>query len=158
MRKIVIILFLVISIVISGFSQEDSIKPTNKKGTDSLNSHAIKYGNASYYAKKFEGRQTASGHIYHANLLTAACNVLPLGTWVRVTNLRNKKIVVVLINDRLHRRSKRLIDLTYTAAKQLGFAGRGITRVKVEVLDKLPKRKMPSGRIHRRKRHPKKKK
>jgi rare lipoprotein A len=60
------------------------------------------YGQASYYANKFEGRKTATGEIFKQNQLTAACNVLPLGTWVRVTNLSNGKSVVVRTNDRLH--------------------------------------------------------
>ena len=53
------------------------------------------YGIASYYADKFNGRPTASGEIYSHQKLTAACNILPLGTWVKVTNLRNNKFVIV---------------------------------------------------------------
>ena len=94
----------------------------------------VKYGIASFYAQKFNGRQTSTGAIYNSKILTAACNVLPLGTWVKVTNLRNKKSVVVEINDHLHYKNKRLIDLSKSAAQKLGFISRGITRVKVEVL------------------------
>ena len=94
----------------------------------------VKYGVASFYAQKFNGRQTSTGAIYNSKILTAACNVLPLGTWVKVTNLRNKKSVVVEINDHLHYKNKRLIDLSKSAAQKLGFISRGITRVKVEVL------------------------
>ena len=101
----------------------------------------IKYGIASFYAKKFDGRKTANGNIFSSKKLTAACNVLPLGTWVKVTNVRNEKSVVVQITDRLHPKNKRLIDLSKTAAGELGFIGRGITRVKVEVLGKLQRKK-----------------
>ncbi|MCW5916311.1 MAG: septal ring lytic transglycosylase RlpA family protein [Ferruginibacter sp.] len=92
------------------------------------------YGQASYYHQKFHGRKTASGHVFNQQKLTAACNVLPIGTRVRVTNLRNKKSVVVTVNDRLNKKTKRLIDLTYRAANTLGFIKRGLTRVKIEVL------------------------
>jgi rare lipoprotein A len=97
----------------------------------------IKYGLASFYAQKFNGRQTANGNTYNSLKYTAACNVLPLGTWVKVTNLRNGKSVIVYINDRLHPKNKRLIDLTKTAAKKLDYISSGLTRVKVEVLGKL---------------------
>lgn len=101
----------------------------------------VKYGIASYYAKKFGGRKTSSGRPYNSKSLTAACNVLPLGTWVKVTNLRNGRSVIVQINDRLHRKNRRLIDLSKYAAQKLGFVSRGITRVKVEVLRKPARKK-----------------
>jgi rare lipoprotein A len=62
--------------------------------------------------------------------------VLPLGTWVKVTNLRNGKSVVVKVNDRLHPKMKRIVDLTSAAAKKLGYTSAGLTRVKVEVIGK----------------------
>jgi rare lipoprotein A len=96
----------------------------------------ILYGTASYYANKFQGRKTANGEIFDQNKMTAACNVLPLGTWIRVTNLRNKKSVLVKINDRLHPKMKRIVDLSMTAARQLNYIRSGLTRVKVEVLGK----------------------
>lgn len=98
----------------------------------------ILYGQASFYATKFEGRKTANGEIFRHEKLTAACNSLPLGTWIKVTNLRNGKSVVVKTNDRLHPKTKRLVDLTYTAAQKLGFIKSGLTRVKVEVLKQKP--------------------
>ena len=95
----------------------------------------IKYGVASYYAAKFHGRKTASGEVYRNDLITAACNVLPLNTWVKVTNLSNNNFVIAKINDRLHPQNKRLIDLSKSAAKQLGYISDGLTKVKVEVLE-----------------------
>jgi rare lipoprotein A len=94
------------------------------------------YGLASYYADKFDGRPTASGEAYDHNKFTAACNQLPLGTWIRVTNLSNNRRVVVRTNDRLHVKMKRLIDLSRSAAELLGYTKRGLTQVKVEVLEK----------------------
>ena len=96
----------------------------------------ILYGTASFYASKFQGRKTANGESFDQKKMTAACNVLPLGTWIRVTNLRNKKSVVVKINDRLHTRMKRIVDLSRVAADKLNYIKSGLTRVKVEVLGK----------------------
>ena len=96
----------------------------------------ILYGEASFYANKFNGRQTASGEIFSQKKMTCACNALPFGTWIRITNLRNGKTVIVKVNDRLHPRVKRVTDLSYTAAKKLGYTGHGVARVKVEVLGK----------------------
>lgn len=95
----------------------------------------VQYGTASYYADKFEGRKTANGEIFRQEKMTAAHNTLPLGTWIRVTNLRNKKEVVVRINDRLHPKNPRIVDLSKKAAKKLGYTGHGLTKVRVEVLD-----------------------
>ena len=93
------------------------------------------YGKASFYANKFHGRRTANGEIFSQDKFTAACNVLPLGTWIRVTNLKNGKSVKVKTTDRLHPRMRRLVDLSRSAAKKLGYIKSGLTRVKVEVLD-----------------------
>jgi len=92
------------------------------------------YGTASFYANKFDGRKTANGEIFSQEKLTAACNLLPLGTWVRVTNLRNGRSVIVKINDRLHPKMKRIVDLSHTAAQKLNYVRSGLTKVKVEVL------------------------
>ena len=94
------------------------------------------YGQASFYANKFNGRRTANGETFDQKKLTCACNVLPLGTWIRVTNLRNKRTVIVKINDRIHPKMKRVVDLSRTAAQKLGYISSGLTRVKVEVVDK----------------------
>lgn len=96
----------------------------------------IQYGVASYYSNNFEGKATAAGEVYTKTKLTAAHNALPFGTWIRVTNLSNKKTVVVKVNDRLHHRNKRLVDLSLAAALTLGYTRKGLTRVKVEVLGK----------------------
>ncbi len=98
----------------------------------------IQYGTASFYAGKFQGRKTAIGELYDQNKMTCAHNSLPLGTWVKVTNLRNGKSVVVRVTDRLHHRNKRLVDLSRAAAAKLGYLKRGLTRVKLEVLGKKP--------------------
>ena len=96
----------------------------------------IQYGTASYYANKFEGRKTYTDEIFRQDSLTGASNTLPMHTWVKVTNLRNHKFVYVRINDKMHPRNKRIIDLSKAAAAVLGFAGRGLTRVRIDVLGK----------------------
>lgn len=96
------------------------------------------FGIASYYADKFNGRKTASGELYQHTKYTAACNVVPLGTWLRVTNLKNKRSVIVKVNDRLHPRMKRVVDLSRSSAEKLGYVKRGLTQVKVEVLGRQP--------------------
>ena len=96
----------------------------------------ILYGTASYYADKFNGRKTANDEVFSQKKMTAACNVLPMGTWIKVTNLRNRKWVIVRTNDRLHPRMKRIVDLSRLAAQKLGYISHGLARVKVEVLGK----------------------
>ena len=96
----------------------------------------VQVGVASYYANKFEGRKTYTDEIFSQDSLTAASNTLSMHTWVRVTNLHNNKTVIVRINDKMHPRNKRLIDLSRAAAARLGFAGRGLTRVRIDVLGK----------------------
>lgn len=92
-------------------------------------------GIASYYAKRYNGRRTNSGQRYDPAKLTAAHPTLPHGTRVRVINLTNEKDVVVTINDRCRSRKQPFIDLSRAAAKQLGFLGKGITRVRIIPLD-----------------------
>jgi rare lipoprotein A len=110
------------------------------KAPSSAKDIVIKYGIASFYAHKFNGRQTANGNIYNSLKYTAACNVLPLGIWVKVTNLKNDRSIIVYINDRLHHKNKRLIDLSKAAAEKLGYVSQGLTKVKVEVLGKLKRK------------------
>jgi rare lipoprotein A len=116
---------------VKAVKMRDSI-PLNKQ----KNVATAQSGVASFYHDKFEGRQTATGDVFTQQKMTAACNTLPLNCWVRVTNIRNKKSVVVRINDRMHYLNKRLIDLSKIAAKELGYVGRGLTRVQVIYLGK----------------------
>lgn len=113
----------------------DSV-PVPDKGHHRVAPVKVQYGVASYYANKFEGRKTYTDEIFHQSRLTGASNTLPMHTWVRVTNLRNHKTVVVVINDKMHPRNRRLIDLSHAAADRLGYTGRGLTRVRIDVLGK----------------------
>jgi rare lipoprotein A len=91
-------------------------------------------GVASYYAAKFENRKTADGERFKSNGFTAAHRTLPLGTIVRVTNLENRRSVVVRINDRGPFVRKRIIDLSPAAARALGIRDQGLMRVRLEVV------------------------
>jgi rare lipoprotein A len=91
-------------------------------------------GHASFYSDKFIGKKTASGEIFSQDKLTCAHNTYPLGSKVRVTNLKNGKTIVLKVNDRLHHRNPRLVDLTRAGATKLGFHKSGIIKVKVELV------------------------
>jgi len=92
-----------------------------------------KTGVASFYHDRFEGRKTATGEIFDNEEYTAASNHFKLGSFVKVTNLTNGKIVYVKINDRMGHPG-RLIDLAEVAAKELKFIARGTTKVKIEAV------------------------
>lgn len=92
-------------------------------------------GDASWYGTKFHGRLTANGEVYDMYGMTAAHKTLPIPSYVRVTNQRNGKSVVVRINDRGPFHGDRIIDLTYTAAKKLGFVNQGTAPVEIEYLE-----------------------
>lgn len=113
MKLLTFILFLLISSLIFGQGQN---------------------GKASFYAKKFEGKKTASGEKFSNKKMTAAHKTLPFGTKVKITNLKNNKSVIVTINDRLPKKSKRIVDVTQQAAKELDFIRSGTAKVMVEVL------------------------
>jgi rare lipoprotein A len=92
-------------------------------------------GTASWYGTKFHGQNTANGEVYDLYGMSAAHKTLPLPSYVRVTNLDNNKSVVLRVNDRGPFYSDRIIDLSYAAAKKLGYAETGTARVKVEGID-----------------------
>jgi len=95
-------------------------------------------GLSSWYGEQFQGRPTATGEPYDMYGYTAAHLTLPLGTWVRVTNLRNKRSVVLRINDRGPVISGRILDVSYKAAQTLGFSGQGLCKVRIDVLKPAP--------------------
>jgi rare lipoprotein A len=80
-------------------------------------------GKASWYGKQFHRKLTASGKRYNMNALTAAHRFIPLGSYVRVTNLRNKRSIIVLVNDRGPWIKGRALDLSYAAARRIDMTG-----------------------------------
>jgi rare lipoprotein A len=92
-------------------------------------------GIASWYGKELQGKKTASGEVFDMEALSAAHRTLPLGTMIRVTNLDNSKSIKVRINDRGPFIKSRILDLSYGAARKLGFVEQGTTRVQIETVD-----------------------
>lgn len=89
-------------------------------------------GFASYYHERFHGRKSSSGRIHDKNELVAAHRTYPFGTFLRITNLDNMKSVIVCVTDRGPHRKGRIIDVSSSAAKLLGFKKKGIARVRLE--------------------------
>ncbi len=102
-------------------------------------SERVRYGIAGLYSTQLDGIKTASGEIYRDSKLSAASNDFKLNTWVRVTNLKNNKSIILKINDHMHmkvQKKARIVDLSRIAAKRLGFLKNGLTSVKVEAVPK----------------------
>jgi len=91
-------------------------------------------GIASWYGKKFHGRRTSSGETYDMYAMTAAHKTLPLPSYLEVTNLNNGRKVIVKVNDRGPFHGNRLIDLSYSAATQLGIIGQGTGMVEIRAI------------------------
>ncbi len=108
----------------------DSVRHTKPKRA----ARPYQVGTASWYGEYFQGKETASGEPYNMHDLTAAHPTLPLGTFVKVTNLRNGRSVVLRINDRGPVVDGRIIDVSYNAARVLGFKARGLQRVRLDLV------------------------
>jgi rare lipoprotein A len=113
-------------------------------GTESSNAksdHAPKahkwsqVGKASWYGRRFQGHRTASGEAFDLNMLTCAHRTLPIGSLLRVTNLTNRKSIMVRVNDRGPVPAGVIVDLSYAAARSLGFSRRGSTHVRLDRVD-----------------------
>ena len=117
-----------------GNSTPDSRKGTPGQTQESKRSHTPKpqVGKASWYGRIFQSHKTASGELYDMNQFTAAHRTLPIGSWVKVTDLKTDRSVVVRINDRGPVARSRIIDLSYGAAKMLSM--KGTDQVRLEVL------------------------
>jgi rare lipoprotein A len=91
-------------------------------------------GKVAHYGAKFNGRKTASGEVFNMNAMTMAHKTLPFGTRVKVTNLANKKSVVVRVNDRGPTSPDRIGDLTTGAARKIGMTKAGVVDARLEVV------------------------
>lgn len=123
---------LVTLVIMAGVSYTASHAQQEQRAL-ATNATEHRVGTASFYHPKFEGRKTATGEVFDNELYTAASNHYKLGTYVKVTNIANKKVVYVKINDRMGHPS-RVIDLTEQAASDLSFISKGLTKVKIEVV------------------------
>ncbi|MGA7217312.1 MAG: septal ring lytic transglycosylase RlpA family protein [Candidatus Sulfotelmatobacter sp.] len=137
---------LMIGILIIGFraaqgpnSSEASSAPTSPshlqpEARNQARNHPYQVGTASWYGDYFDGKPTASGEDYDMYDMTAAHPTLPLGSYVRVTNLSNGRAVVVKVNDRGPVVPGRIIDLSYGAARVLHFEDRGLQKVRIDLV------------------------
>ena len=114
-----------------------SAQPPNNT-TAASTGHKVQIGEASWYGAQHQGRRTASGEPYDPRSLTAAHPSLPLGSTVRVTNLKNGRSVEVRVNDRGPFKSRRVIDVSTKAAEEIGIKRKGIGKVKIEPLPPQP--------------------
>jgi len=107
----------------------------NRQARNQVKTKPYQVGTASWYGENFEGKPTASGEPYDMYDMTAAHLKLPMGSYVRVTNLRNGKAVIVRVNDRGPVVPGRIIDLSYGAAQALQFRHQGLQRVRLDLID-----------------------
>ena len=138
MNKIILLttIFLFVSCG-SSIAYGDYVNTTgmSRKQIESIKNHPkTQIGIASYYGKKFHKKRTANGEIFNMYKVSAAHKSYPLGTKVRVTNLENGKSLKLVINDRGPFVSGRIIDLSYKAARKLGFVNQGTVKVRIDVL------------------------
>ena len=136
-KKILLtIIFLLVSCG-SSIAYGDYVNSTgmSRKQIEAIKNHPkTQIGIASYYGKKFHKKRTANGEIFNMYKVSAAHKSYPLGTKVRVTNLENGKSLKLVINDRGPFVSGRIIDLSYKAARKLGFVNQGTVKVRIDVL------------------------
>jgi rare lipoprotein A len=106
---------------------------SGQKSYKTRRSKPYQVGTASWYGEWFQGKTTASGEPYNMRDFTAAHPTLPLGTFVKITNLSNSRTVVVRINDRGPVVDGRIIDVSYHTARALGFKERGLQKVRLDI-------------------------
>jgi rare lipoprotein A len=112
-----------------------SSKSSNPEVRRQVKTKPYQVGTASWYGQIFDGKPTASGEPYDMYDMTAAHLKLPMGSYVRVTNLRNGRAVIVRVNDRGPIVPGRIIDLSYGAAQALQFRQRGLQRVRLDLVN-----------------------
>ena len=135
MKKLVVGCALAGLIVLSPKPEKSEVVPVGPvRIRAAKHHHRGEIGVASWYGMERQGIPTASGEIFDCEKFTAAHPLLPFGTTVRVTNLRNRESTTLRINDRGPGVPDRVIDLSWAAANQLGFVDAGLTPVKIDIL------------------------
>jgi len=106
-----------------------------RKQIEAIKDHPqVQIGIASYYGSKFHKKRTANGEIFNMYKVSAAHKTYPLGTKVKVTNMKNGQSIKLTINDRGPYVKGRIIDLSYKAARKIGFVNQGTTKVRIDVI------------------------
>src|SRR5450756_649006 len=116
-------------------SKQEKAPEQIQKTAKPIKARKFQVGKASWYGRIFQHKQTASGEPFDMYQFTAAPRTLPLGSWIKVTNLKNDRSVVVRINDRGPVLKSRIIDLSYSAAKMLGMGHDGVDPVRLDVVE-----------------------
>ena len=120
------------SIVYGDYVNSDGM---TRKEIESIRNHPqVQIGISSYYGKEFHKKRTANGQIFNMHKVSAAHKTLPLGTRIRVTNLKNGRSLTMTIIDRGPFVKGRILDVSYKAAKKLNFVNEGTTKVRIDVL------------------------
>ncbi len=130
-----VLLFTLVLFTACSNPMHGSLLPREANATGINGQLKTKEGKASWYGKRFHGKKTASGEPFNQHALTAAHRSLPFGTLVRVTNLSNKRSVVVRINDRGPYAHSRVIDVSRKAAEKLGMLDHGVAPVRLQRLN-----------------------
>jgi rare lipoprotein A len=112
--------------------ENSNVPDSMQSGKTMVKHHWFQIGKASWYGGKFNGRKTANGETYDMYDLTCAHRTLPLGSWIRVTNLKNKRSILLRVNDRGPMPASRIVDLSYAAAERLGMNMEGLAKVRIE--------------------------
>ena len=136
MSKLITAVFFVVAC--SYFSSPiDSAEASTRHSARVSKTHAVKHHSTashqttvSWYGVQFHGKRTANGEKFNMYAMTAAHRTLPLSSYVEVTNLKNNRSVIVRINDRGPFHSRRAMDLSYAAAKELGIKGTASVQIK----------------------------
>lgn len=134
LSSLMVALVLAASVGASPVPNHPKSKSQSKSQTTLSAQRPYQVGSASWYGKKFHGKTTASGEDFDMFDLTAAHRQLPLGSLVKVTNMRNGKWVVVRVNDRGPYVGHRIMDLSYGAARMLDFR-KGVERVRLDLVE-----------------------
>lgn len=117
------------SVIASPTVKPVGAKASEASATKASKPHWFQIGKASWYGGRFNGKKTAAGETYDMNALTCAHRTLPLGSWIRVTNLRNKRSAFLRVNDRGPVSTNLIVDLSFAAAQRLGVSGLAKVRI-----------------------------
>ncbi len=139
MKNKIIFSLIIISIMSCGpsiaYGDYINSEGMTRKQIEAIKDHPqVQIGIASYYGSKFHKKRTANGEIFNMYKVSAAHKTYPLGTKVKVTNMKNGQSIKLTINDRGPYVKGRIIDLSYKAARKIGFVNQGTTKVRIDVI------------------------
>lgn len=135
-KRIGLLIVVSLFVVNCGSLRSSRVKTIRSDGL--TGSGKILKGTASWYGKRFHGRKTANGERYNMYGMTVAHKKLPFGTLLEVTNLENNKKIIVRVNDRGPYVGRRILDLSYAAAKELDFIHSGTTKILAQIMVEAP--------------------